>query len=85
MVGVSRWPAESLHPVRGKSLGVLRVVSVAERMANHFVLQHPSVPRVSQLQQPVETACGFINRLHGFSVHSQIMQHFSQATEPLVA
>jgi hypothetical protein len=32
------WPTESLPPVRGKALSVLRVVSVAERMANHFVL-----------------------------------------------
>src|SRR5580692_2369354 len=38
LVRVRRWPAECLGPVRGKALGVLRVVSVAERMANHFVL-----------------------------------------------
>jgi len=38
LVRVRRWPTESLPPVRGKALRVLRVVSVAERMANHFVL-----------------------------------------------
>jgi len=38
LVGVGRWPTECLRPVRGKALGVLRVVTVAERMANHFVL-----------------------------------------------
>src|SRR6516225_2891110 len=37
-VGVGRWPTECLPPVRGKALGVLRVVAVAERMANHLVL-----------------------------------------------
>ncbi len=44
-VGVRRWPTECLRPVRGKALGVLRVVSVAERVAHHFVLEHPRVPR----------------------------------------
>jgi hypothetical protein len=38
LVSVRRWSTESLPPVRGKALSVLRVVSVAERMANHFVL-----------------------------------------------
>ena len=38
LVGVGRWPTKCLRPVRGKALGMLRVVSVAERMANHFVL-----------------------------------------------
>src|SRR5262249_20893739 len=37
-VGVDRWPTECLRPVRGKALSVLRVVTVAERMANYFVL-----------------------------------------------
>ena len=38
LVGVGRWPTERLRPVRGKALCVLRVITVAERMANHFVL-----------------------------------------------
>src|SRR5262249_25560615 len=37
-VGVCRGSSECLCPVRGKALSVLRVVSVAERMADHFVL-----------------------------------------------
>src|ERR1041385_2748707 len=37
LVRIRRWPTECLGPVRGKALAVLRVVSVAERMANHFV------------------------------------------------
>src|SRR5262245_34428275 len=37
-LGVRRWSTKRLRPVRGKALGVLRVQSVAERMANDFVL-----------------------------------------------
>jgi hypothetical protein len=37
-IGVGRWPTECLRPVCGKALGVLRVVTMAERMTNHFVL-----------------------------------------------
>src|SRR5262249_29612795 len=36
LVGVDLWPTECFGPVRGKALGVLWVVTVAERMANHF-------------------------------------------------
>src|SRR5262249_6135771 len=36
--GVRRWPTECLRPVRGKAHGMLGVVSMAERMANDFVL-----------------------------------------------
>jgi hypothetical protein len=38
LLRVRRWPAERLGPVRGKALGMLWVVPVAECMANHFVL-----------------------------------------------
>src|SRR5262245_21910581 len=37
-IGVRRWPTKCLRPVRGKALGVLRVESAAERMANYLVL-----------------------------------------------
>jgi hypothetical protein len=59
-------PTERFHPVCGEAFSVLRVESMAERMANHFVLQDPRVPRTGQPQQPVETTCGFIDRLHWF-------------------
>ena len=75
LVGVRRWPTERLGPVRSKALSVLGMVSVAERMANDFVLEHPSVPRVGQLQQPIDTTRRFIDRLYVFSVHCRIMQH----------
>jgi len=38
VIGVRRWPTKCLRPVRGKTLGMLRVESVAERMAHDFVL-----------------------------------------------
>jgi len=63
LVGVPCWPAERLRPVRSKALSVLRMVSVAERMANHFVLEHPSVPRVCQSEQPGDATGRFIDRL----------------------
>src|SRR5262249_1431788 len=37
-VGICRGSSECLRPVRGKALSVLRVISVAERMADHIVL-----------------------------------------------
>src|SRR5882672_7092867 len=49
-LGVRRWPAERLCPVRGKTLGVLRVVPVAERMTNHFVVHYAGVPSAGQSQ-----------------------------------
>src|SRR5215470_2123919 len=64
LIGVRRWPTKCLRPVRSKALGVLRVESVAERMANHDVLQHPRVPRAGQPQQSIATTCGFVDRLH---------------------
>src|SRR5262245_25583306 len=75
-IGVHCWPTECLRPVRGKALSVLRMVSMAERMANNFVLQHPRVPRTRQSQDPVDSTCGFIDGLHDFSVLSQMMEHF---------
>ena len=77
-IGVLRWSTEYLRPVGCKALGVLRVESVAERMANYFVLEHARVPGTGQPQQPVETARGFIDSLQGFSFHSRIMQHFNK-------
>ena len=68
LVGINCWPTECLRPVRGKAFGVLRVKSVAERMANHFVLQNSLVPRAGQPQQPVATTRGFVNSLHGFRI-----------------
>jgi hypothetical protein len=58
-VGIRRWPAECLLPVRGKALGVVRMEATAERMANLFVLQRPHVPRVRQPPHPLATTYSF--------------------------
>jgi hypothetical protein len=65
LAGIGWRPSERLGPVRGEALGVPRVETVAERMADHLVLQRPGVPRAGQFQQPVEAPCGFVNGLHG--------------------
>src|ERR1041385_7663159 len=68
LVGVRRWPAECLRPVRGKALGMLGVISVAEPMATPLFLEDPPVPRAGQPQQAVATTGSFVNRLHnGYS------------------
>lgn len=43
---------------------MLRIVSMAERMAHDLVLQHTRVPRASQPQHPDATTLRFIHRLH---------------------
>lgn len=78
LVRIGRWSTECFRPVRGKSLGVLWVESVAERMADHLILQHPHVPRMGQPQQSIKTSRGFVNSLHGFRVHSRILWHFNK-------
>lgn len=64
-VGVRGRSTECLGPVRGETFSVLRMVSVAERMADNFVLQHARVPRVREFQQSLDATSSFINRLHG--------------------
>jgi hypothetical protein len=44
-LGVGGWPAEGLSPVRGESLRVLGMESVAERVTDYFVGHHAGVPR----------------------------------------
>src|SRR5262249_3081215 len=73
LVGVCCWTTECLRPVGGQALGMLGMISVAERMTNNFVFQHARVPCVSQSQHPVETARCFINCLHDFSILSFII------------
>ena len=61
-VRVGRWPTERLRPVRGKALGVLRMESVAERMAHHLVVHHPRMPRAGQAAEAVHPARGVEDR-----------------------
>src|ERR1700741_3346455 len=66
LIGVCCWTTECLRPIRRKTLSVLGMVTVTERVANYFVLQHSCVPRVGQPHHSVETACSFIYCLHCF-------------------
>jgi hypothetical protein len=68
-IRVCRWPTKCLSPVCGKTRGVLWVVSVAEGMANHFILQHSFVPCAGQRQQSLETASSFVDRLHSSGLY----------------
>jgi len=56
--------AESLGPVRGKPLGVLRMESMAERVADHLIGHHPAVPGLGQAEQARTAARGLIHALH---------------------
>jgi hypothetical protein len=64
LLGIRSWPTECFCPVRSQALCVLWMKSVAECMANDFILQHSRVPRMRQSQEPIETARSFINGLH---------------------
>ena len=37
LIGIDRWSAECLCPVRGKPLGMLRVITVAKSVADDFI------------------------------------------------
>jgi len=64
LFGVNRWSAKCFCPIRSKAFSMLRMKTVAECMANHFVLEHTLVPSAGQSQYPVETTCCFVDRLH---------------------
>jgi len=77
LVRVCGWATEGLGPVRGQPFGVLGMVSVTERMANHFVLQHPRVPGMGQPKKGVEASRGLIDGLRGFSFHYKISRRLT--------
>jgi hypothetical protein len=64
-IGVRGGPTEGLRPVRGQSLGVSRMESVAESVADDFVGHHAGVPRLSQEEQTPASANRLIHALHG--------------------
>ena len=57
-----RVPRPSTRPDAPCAAGEIR----GERVANHFILQHPRVPRAGQPQHPFATTCGFVDRLHSY-------------------
>jgi hypothetical protein len=62
--GIGGRTAEGLGPVRGESLAVLRMESVAERVADDLVGHHPGMPRLGQAEQALAAARGLIHTLH---------------------
>ena len=61
---ISGGTPERLRPIGGQPLGVVGLVSVAERVADHVVGQDPGVPGGGQAKQAVGTAGGVVDRLH---------------------
>src|SRR6202522_2275830 len=52
-VGICRRPAECLSPVSSEPLAMLGMKAVAERMGDHLIGHHPTVPGVGKTAQPV--------------------------------
>src|SRR5262245_35009049 len=62
--GIRARAAECLSPVRGESLDMLRMEAVAERMSDHVVRHHPTMPGVGKAAQTVVAACRLKDSLH---------------------
>src|SRR6266566_1655513 len=52
-VGIHAGATECLGPVSGESLDMLGVEAVAERMADHVIGHHPTMPGVGKTAQAV--------------------------------
>lgn len=63
-IGIHSRTAECLSPVSGESFDMLWVKTVAERMGDHIVRHHPTVPGVGKLAQAVNAACRVEESLH---------------------
>jgi len=50
-VGIRAGATERLGPVSGESLDMLGVEAVAERMADHVIGHHPTMPSVGKTEQ----------------------------------
>src|SRR5262249_27824280 len=55
-------------PIRGKPFGVLRMESVAERVADYLVGHHPGMPGLGQAVQASTGARRFVHGLHAFTM-----------------
>src|SRR5215470_6901477 len=67
-VGIRAGATQCLRPVRGESLDMLGVEAVAERMADHVVGHHPTMPGIGKPEQAIHS----IHRLED-SLHRSIM------------
>ncbi len=65
-IGIHSRTAECLSPVSGESFDVLWVKTVAERMGDHVVRHHPTVPGVSKSAQALNAAYCVEESLHAF-------------------
>src|SRR5215472_401638 len=63
-VGVHAGATERLGPVSGESLHMLGVEAVAERMADHVVGHHPTMPGAGKTEHAVHSTRGLEDRLH---------------------
>src|SRR5882724_8866757 len=63
-VGIRAGATECLGPVSGESLDMLGVEAVAERMADHVVGHHPTMPGAGKTTQAVVATGGLENSLH---------------------
>src|ERR1700674_1411917 len=63
-VGIRAGATECLGPVSGESLDMLGVEAVAERMADHVVGYHPTMPGAGKTAQAVVTPRRLENSLH---------------------
>src|ERR1700674_2622866 len=63
-VGIRGGATECLGPVSGESLDMLGVEAVAERMADHVVGHHPTMPGTGKAAQAVVATRRLANSLH---------------------
>jgi hypothetical protein len=55
-LGIHAGSAECLGPIRGETLDMLGMETVAERMADYFVGHHPTMPGSGKTAQAVDAA-----------------------------
>jgi len=63
-VGIRARATERLGPVSRQSLDVLGVESVAERMTDHVVGHHPTMPCAGETLQSLVATCRIEDTLH---------------------
>ena len=63
-IGICAGAAECLGPVSGETLDMLGVKPVAERMADHVVSHHPTMPGAGKTAQAVASTRRLEDSLH---------------------
>ena len=69
-IGIRSRATERLGPVSGKSLNMLRVEAVAERMGDNLVGHHPTMPGLGKTPQAIVTTRRLEDRLHASIIAS---------------